>query len=163
VKSEAASDPVSDPVSTDTAWISLGSNMGNRGRNLKRLREALTINGVAITAASSEILTRPVGVTAQGDFHNQVVRLHSPAPWSPARWLQHVQAAEITAGRRPTYRWGPRIADADILLLGEHGEIEVAEPGLTVPHPEIADRPFEGALLTEAGFAPETKPGERAS
>ena len=102
-------------------------------------------------------------MTAQGDFHNQVVRLHSPDPWSPTRWLQHVQEAEIATGRRPTYRWGPRIADADILMLGEHGEIEVSEPGLTVPHPEIADRPFETALLAEAGFLPETKPGERSS
>jgi 2-amino-4-hydroxy-6-hydroxymethyldihydropteridine diphosphokinase len=145
---------VTGAVSTDTAWVSLGSNMGNRGRNLNRLREALTINGVSITAASSEILTRPVGVTAQGDFHNQVVRLQSPAPWSPERWLQHVQAAEVAAGRRPTYRWGPRIADADILLLGERGDIEVAEPGLIVPHPEIAARPFEIALLAEAGLHP---------
>lgn len=141
-------------VSTDTAWISLGSNMGNRGRNLERLREALTTNGVSITAASSEILTRPVGVTAQGDFHNQVVRLRSADPWPPERWLQHVQAAEVAAGRRPTYRWGPRIADADILLLGDHGDIHVAEPGLTVPHPEIADRPFEIALLAEVGLTP---------
>jgi 2-amino-4-hydroxy-6-hydroxymethyldihydropteridine diphosphokinase len=140
--------------STDTAWVSLGSNLGHRGRNLERLREALTSDGVSITAASPEILTRPVGVTAQGDFHNQVVRLRSPAPWSPGRWLQHVQAAEVAAGRRTTYRWGPRIADADILMLGEHGEIHVEEPGLTVPHPEIASRPYESLLLDEAGLHP---------
>jgi 2-amino-4-hydroxy-6-hydroxymethyldihydropteridine diphosphokinase len=141
-------------VSTDTAWVSLGSNIGHRGRNLERLREALTSDGVSITAASPEILTRPVGVTAQGDFHNQVVRLRSPAPWPPERWLHHVQAAEVAVGRRTTYPWGPRIADADILLLGEHGEIHVAEPGLTVPHPEIASRPFESELLAEAGLHP---------
>ncbi len=140
--------------STDTAWVSLGSNIGHRGRNLERLREALTSDGISIAATSPEILTRPVGVTAQGDFHNQVVRLLSPVPWSPERWLQHVQAAEVAAGRRTTYRWGPRIADADILLLGEHGEIHVEDPGLTVPHPEIEARPFEIALLAEAGFTP---------
>jgi 2-amino-4-hydroxy-6-hydroxymethyldihydropteridine diphosphokinase len=134
------------------AWISLGTNMGNRGRNLARLREALTSDGVTIEAASPEILTRPVGVTAQGDFHNQVVRLRSPIPWSPRRWLEHCRNAETAAGRRPTYKWGPRIADADILLLGEHGEIRVQEPGLVVPHPEIGDRPFEQALLDAAGF-----------
>jgi 2-amino-4-hydroxy-6-hydroxymethyldihydropteridine diphosphokinase len=138
--------------STETAWVSLGTNMGNRGRNLARLREALTEDGVTIAAASPEILTRPVGVTAQGDFHNQVVRLRSPAPWSPQRWLEHSRNAEIAAGRRPTYRWGPRIADADILMLGEHGEIRVDEPGLVVPHPEINERPFERDLLVAAGF-----------
>jgi len=146
---------VSDGASaTDTAWLSLGTNMGHRGRNLARLRLALTSEGVTITAASPEILTRPVGVTAQGDFHNQVVRLHSPEPWPPRRWLEHSKAAEIAAGRRFTYRWGPRIADADILMLGEHGEVRVQEPGLTVPHPEIRNRPFEQQLLDAAGFRP---------
>ena len=128
--------------------------MGHRGRNLARLRLALTSDGVTITAASPEILTRPVGVTAQGDFHNQVVRLRSPEPWPPRRWLEHSKAAEVAAGRRTTYRWGPRIADADILMLGEHGEVHVQEPGLTVPHPEIANRPFELQLLEAAGFRP---------
>jgi 2-amino-4-hydroxy-6-hydroxymethyldihydropteridine diphosphokinase len=144
-----------DPLSTDTAWVGLGTNMGHRGKNLARLREALEADGVSITAASPEILTRPVGVTAQGDFHNQVVRLDSPAPWSPQRWLDHCRSAEIAAGRRPTYRWGPRIADADILMLGEHGEIRVQEPDLVVPHPEISDRPFEQDLLAAAGFTAE--------
>jgi 2-amino-4-hydroxy-6-hydroxymethyldihydropteridine diphosphokinase len=143
---------VSDDTSTDTAWVSLGTNMGNRGRNLARLREALTSDGVTLEAASPEILTRPVGVTAQGDFHNQVVRLRSSTPWSPQRWLEHCRSAEIAAGRRPTYRWGPRIADADILMLGEHGEIGVREPDLIVPHPEIGGRPFEQDLLVAAGF-----------
>jgi 2-amino-4-hydroxy-6-hydroxymethyldihydropteridine diphosphokinase len=141
-------------IATDTAWLSLGTNLGHRGRNLARLRLALARDGVTITAASPEILTRPVGVTAQGDFHNQVVRLHSPEPWPPRRWLEHSKAAEFAAGRRQTYRWGPRIADADILMLGERGEIHVQEPGLIVPHPEIGNRPFELQLLEAAGFQP---------
>ena len=141
------------PPVTDAAWVGLGSNLGHRGRNLARLRAALTENRVEIVALSPEILTRPVGVTAQGDFHNQVVRLQSPAPWPPRRWLEHCKAAEVAAGRRTTYRWGPRIADADILMLGEHGEIDVEEPGLTVPHPELANRPFERELLAAAGFS----------
>lgn len=141
-------------VSTDTAWVSLGSNVGHRGRNLTRLRDALTRGGVSISAASPEILTLPVGVTAQGEFHNQVVRLRSPVPWTPRTWLEHCAGAERSAGRRPTYRWGPRIADADILLLGANGEIHVQEPDLTVPHPELAHRPFEQQLLDAAGFHP---------
>jgi 2-amino-4-hydroxy-6-hydroxymethyldihydropteridine diphosphokinase len=144
----------SDEVSTDTAWVSLGSNVGYRGRNLARLRDALTNAGVTIIAASPEILTLPVGVTAQGDFHNQVVRLQSPEPWTARRWLEHCERAERAAGRKTTYRWGPRIADADILLLGADGDIEVHEPDLTVPHPELAHRPFEQQLLDAAGFTP---------
>jgi 2-amino-4-hydroxy-6-hydroxymethyldihydropteridine diphosphokinase len=144
----------SDESSTEIAWVSLGSNVGHRGRNLARLREALSRDGVSIASASAEILTRPVGVTAQRDFHNQVVRLRSPDPWPPRRWLAHVQDAERAAGRRVTYRWGPRIADADILMLGEHGDIRVDQPGLAVPHPEIVNRPFEQKLLAAAGYTP---------
>jgi 2-amino-4-hydroxy-6-hydroxymethyldihydropteridine diphosphokinase len=144
----------SGEVSTDTAWVSLGSNVGYRGRNLVRLRDALTVGGVSIVAASPEILTLPVGVTAQGDFHNQVVRLRSPVPWTPRQWLEHCAGAERSAGRRTTYHWGPRLADADILLLGASGEIQVHEPDLTVPHPEIVHRPFEQQLLEAAGFRP---------
>ncbi len=138
-------------MTTDVAWVALGSNLGNRGRALAALRDHLTRDGVVIEAASSEILTRPVGVTRQGDFHNQVLRLRSPEPWSPQRWLKHTRAAELAAGRRDTYHWGPRRADVDIILLGENGEITVNEPELAVPHPEIANRPFIGRLLTEMG------------
>jgi 2-amino-4-hydroxy-6-hydroxymethyldihydropteridine diphosphokinase len=141
-----------DATATDIAWVGLGSNLGHRGRNLARLRAALGADGVTIVALSPEIVTRPVGVTAQGDFHNQVVRLRSPDPWPPERWLAHCKAAEIAAGRRTTWRWGPRIADADILLLGEHGEVQVRHEGLTIPHPELAHRPFEGELLAAAGY-----------
>lgn len=141
-------------ISTDVAWVSLGSNLGHRGRNLARLRAELTQRGVSITEASPEILTRPVGVTAQGDFHNQVVRLRSPVPWTPRQWLAHCARAERAAGRRPTYRWGPRVADADILLLGEHGEIHVHEKDLIVPHPELGNRAFEQQLLAAAGYVP---------
>ena len=142
---------------SDLAWVALGSNLGHRGQALAALRELLAYEGVVVEAASSEILTRPVGVTGQGDFHNQVLRLRAPQAWSPQRWLEHCRAAETAAGRRDTYHWGPRRADVDILLLGEAGDIQVSEHGLTVPHPEIANRPFITRLLTEMG-QPAPKP-----
>ena len=138
-------------MTTDVAWVALGSNLGHRGRALAALRDHLTANGVVIEAASNEILTRPIGVTGQADFHNQMLRLRAPEPWSPQRWLEHTRAAELAAGRRDTYHWGPRRADVDIILLGEDGDIEVNEPGLVVPHPEIANRPFIARLLKELG------------
>ena len=136
-------------MTTDVAWVALGSNVGNRGRALADLRRLLASDGVTIEALSTEILTRPVGVTAQGDFHNQVARLRAPQPWTPARWLEHTRRAELAAGRRESYHWGPRRADVDILLLGESGDLTYADDELTVPHPEIANRPFIGRLLHE--------------
>ena len=104
---------------------------------------------IAVDAASSEILTRPIGVTGQGDFHNQLLRLRAPQAWPPQRWLRHCRDAERDAGRRDSYHWGPRRADVDLVLLGEAGDLEVSKPGLTVPHPEIANRPFITRLLNE--------------
>jgi 2-amino-4-hydroxy-6-hydroxymethyldihydropteridine diphosphokinase len=134
---------------SDVAWVALGSNLGHRGRALAALRDLLARDGVIIEAASSEILTRPIGVPGQPDFHNQLLRLRAPQPWSPQRWLDHARAAETAAGRRETYHWGPRRADVDILLLGENGEVQVDQPGLIVPHPEMSNRPFIERLLKE--------------
>ncbi len=138
-------------MTTDVAWVALGSNLGHRGRALAALREHLTADGVVIEATSSEILTRPVGVSGQADFHNQLLRLRAPEPWSPQRWLAHTRSAELAGGRRHTYHWGPRRADVDIILLGEKGDIKVDLPDLTVPHPEMPNRPFIARLLKELG------------
>ena len=135
-------------VRSEWAWIALGCNLGHRGRALACLRSALLAGGIVIEGASREILTLPIGVVAQGDFHNQVVLARGPRPWVAERWLEMCQAAEEACGRRPTYRWGPRRADADLILLGRHGEIaHRASP--TVPHPGLARRPFWHRLIAE--------------
>ena len=134
---------------TATAWVALGANLGDRRAALVRVREALVDQGLEITAASRELVTLPVGVTAQPRFRNQVVRLRSEPPLEPLEWLRRCSAAEAAAGRRPTYRWGPRRADADLLLLGDGGQVVVDLPELRVPHPAVGDRPFLCALLAE--------------
>ncbi len=138
-----------DSTRTDIATVAIGCNVGHRGQALSLIRDLLQRDGVSIDRASSEILTRPLGVVAQADFHNQVLRLRAPAEWSAQRWLDHTERAEYDAGRRPTYHWGPRRADVDILLLGSDGSINVDSDALTVPHPEIANRPFVQRLLRE--------------
>ena len=144
---------MSEPAATDVAWIALGANIGHRGRALARLRDELTRRGLVIEAASSEIFTRAVGLPGQPDYHNQVIRVHSAEPLAPDQWLRVAKDAEVAAGRKPTYRWGPRRADADILLLGAKGEITVNERNLVVPHPEIPNRPFLQRLLGEIGMS----------
>src|SRR5207302_1253618 len=131
------------------AWVGLGANLGRRTAALAALRRELTRGSVRLEAASPELLTRAVGVRRQPDFHNQVVRLRSPTPWRAEAWLGHCERAAVAAGRRPTYHWGPRRADADVLLPGERGELHVDRPGLCVPHPELAERPFLCELLDE--------------
>src|SRR5207302_10835274 len=115
------------------AWVGLGANLGRRTAALAALRRELTGGSVRLEAASSELLTRAVGVRRQPDFHNQVVRLRRAEPSPPEDWLRHCDRAQEAAGRRPTYHWGPRRADADILLLGARGDLRVSRPDLCVP------------------------------
>ncbi len=135
------------PVS-EWAWIALGSNVGHRGLALGCLRRALSSAGLVLEGTSAEVLTLPAGVTAQGDFHNQVLLARSPAPWTARRWLDVCLEAEALCGRRPTYRWGPRRADADVVLLGRRGEVASGgDPA--VPHPALPQRPFWHRLIAE--------------
>ena len=142
-------------TAADAAWVALGANLGERRAALAALRGLLAGDGVHLEAASPELVTRAVGVERQPDFRNQVVLLRADAPRGPAAWLAHLRAAEHAAGRRPTYRWGPRRADADLLLLGRDGQVRVATADLTVPHPGLGDRPFLCALL--AAVAPDLR------
>jgi 2-amino-4-hydroxy-6-hydroxymethyldihydropteridine diphosphokinase len=137
------------PARSAVAWIGLGANLGRREAALAELRAQLGRPPLTLEAASRELVTRALGVRAQPDFLNQVVRLLAPAPLTPAEWLAHCDRAARAAGRRPTYRWGPRRADADVLLLGRHGEVRSDDSEVQVPHPELAGRPFLCALLAE--------------
>lgn len=145
---ETEGDTEADPVTSEFAWLALGCNVGHRTRALACLRDALRGSGLTLLATSSELLTRPVGVTGQGDFHNQVLLVRAAAPLDARAWLRLCQAAERACGRRPTYHWGPRRADCDILLLGEGGELR-HDGDPQVPHPEIGNRPFISRLLAE--------------
>ncbi|MFN2568307.1 MAG: 2-amino-4-hydroxy-6-hydroxymethyldihydropteridine diphosphokinase [Candidatus Dormibacteria bacterium] len=138
-------------ITTATAWVGLGANLGRRWEALARARAALLAEppGVILEAVSREVLTRAVGLRRQPDYHNQVVRIRACRGLTALQWLQLCQAAEGRAGRRPTYRWGPRRVDIDILLLGERGELIIPEAAVTVPHPRLGERPFFCALLSE--------------
>jgi 2-amino-4-hydroxy-6-hydroxymethyldihydropteridine diphosphokinase len=90
-----------------------------------------------VLRASAVRETEPFGVTEQPRFLNQVVEV----AWegSARELLAAAKAVEAAVGRTPTYRWGPREIDVDVLLFGEES---IAEPDLTVPHPGLWERPF---------------------
>src|ERR671929_278682 len=97
-------------------YLSIGSNIGDREAHLRaavdRLRE--TLGQVAVSPIYE---TEPVGVTDQPDFLNLAVT--GETDLSPRALLEAVKAVEWGIGRRPTYRWGPRGGDIDILLYGD--------------------------------------------
>ena len=122
-----------------TAYIGLGSNLGDRERYLRRALAALAREPQIEVEAVSEVReTDPVGLVDQPRFLNAVARLATTLP--PRALLERLLAVERTLGRRRTGpRFGPRTIDLDLLLYGHES---LAEPGLEIPHPRMHERRF---------------------
>jgi len=97
-----------------------------------------------IIGVSSLYETDPVGGPEQGPYLNAVVLLDTRL--GPRDLLDVCLAIERKRGRERRERWGPRTLDLDLLI---HGSVVVDEPGLTVPHPRIAERRFVLEPLAE--------------
>ena len=131
-----------------TAFVGIGSNLGDREDNLRRAVELLSVeDGVDVTAVSEIRETEPVGPVEQGPFLNGAVRIETDL--GPRELLERLLAVEQRLGRVREERWGPRTIDLDLLLYGDEA---VDEPGLTVPHPRLHERRF--ALEPLADLAP---------
>jgi 2-amino-4-hydroxy-6-hydroxymethyldihydropteridine diphosphokinase len=126
------------------AYLGLGSNVGDRERSLAEARRLLAEGGVRILRESTVRETAPFGVTDQPRFLNQVLEVEWPG--SARELLAAAKAVEAAVGRTPTYRWGPREIDVDILLFGDE---TIDEPDLVVPHPGLREREFVRIPLTE--------------
>ncbi len=128
---------------TRNAYLSLGSNLGDREANL---RDAITRLGPLgkVTAVSSFYETEPVDFLDQPWFLNCVVRLETDLP--PQTLLQRLLEIERSLGRERLQPKGPRLIDIDILLFGNE---LIHEPGLTIPHPALHQRRFVLEPLAE--------------
>ena len=126
-----------------TAYLSLGSNLGDREANLReairRLGELGTVKKV-----SSFYETEPVEFTEQPWFVNCAVELQTIL--SARELLNGMLAIELAMGRERIQPKGPRLIDLDILLFGD---LVVDEHGLTVPHPAMHERRFVLEPLAE--------------
>jgi 2-amino-4-hydroxy-6-hydroxymethyldihydropteridine diphosphokinase len=125
------------------AIIAIGSNVGDRGRNLENAVEALRALG-KVTAISSVYETEPMYLEAQPWFLNAVVAIETDL--EPMDLLSGLQSAEATLGRKRDIRFGPRTVDLDILF---YDALVLSEPGLEIPHPRLAERMFVLAPLIE--------------
>lgn len=132
------------------AYISLGSNLGDRELNLLlAIAQLGKLPGCRVTALSSFYETSPVGVTDQPFFLNAVLRLATEL--DPPDLLSHLQRIEkVVFGRTRTIRWEARRMDLDLLLCGNQ---VINDPQLILPHPRLAERRFVLQPLCE--IAPE--------
>lgn len=139
------------------AFVAIGSNLGDRGATIAAaLRELDAADGVEVTAVSSLRETDPVGYLDQPRFLNGAAELRTGLP---ARALLDVLLAiEARFGRDRSAApaRGPRTLDLDLVLYGSE---RIDEPGLTVPHPRLAERAFVLEPLAELDQALEV-PGK---
>lgn len=131
------------------AYLSLGSNVGDRQANLETAIEKLRRLGT-VTAVSSFYETEPVEVHQQPWFLNCVVQLETEA--MPRQLLARVLDIEKAMGRKRTQEKGPRNIDIDILLFARS---VVEAKGLTIPHRAMHERRFVLEPLAE--IAPEVR------
>lgn len=124
---------------SETAYVSIGTNLGDRPAQLAFALRALDAAPETRVAALSPVYeTDPVGPPPQGPFLNAVVRLETSL--EPRALLEALLEIERRAGRvRSGERWAARALDLDLLLYGDH---VADEPDLAVPHPRLAERPF---------------------
>jgi 2-amino-4-hydroxy-6-hydroxymethyldihydropteridine diphosphokinase len=131
-----------------TAYIGLGSNLGShhgdRARHLELALEALGSVGI-VGQLSSVYETDAWGVPdKQPDYLNQVAVLKTGL--GPTALVMAMLKIEADIGRVRTERYGARVIDLDVLLLGD---VVIDEPGVQIPHPRLHQRAFVLVPLTE--------------
>nr|WP_238121290.1 MULTISPECIES: 2-amino-4-hydroxy-6-hydroxymethyldihydropteridine diphosphokinase [unclassified Xanthobacter] len=137
-----------DVTSADrtTAYLCLGSNVGDRTATLALALGVLARAGLTIRARSSLYETPPWGPIPQGPYLNQVVEVESPVPARSLLFLSLLVERMLGRDRSREVRFGPRRIDIDILLFGA---AQVAEPDLEIPHPRLLERAFALVPLVE--------------
>jgi len=139
---------------SNLAYLSLGSNVGDREAHL---RDAISRLGTLgqVVAESSLYETEPVEVTDQAWFLNCAVALETTR--TPEQLLAALLHIEQQMGRRRTRDKGPRTIDIDILLFHDAttGDTITDSPELTIPHPAMHHRRFVLEPLAE--IAPDTR------
>lgn len=122
-----------------TAYISVGSNIGDKLLNCKQGVEALAESGyVTVSAWSHFYKTSPVDYKDQDWFINAAVKIETD--FKPSDLLKKMLLVQQEAGRgKDKVRFGPRVLDLDIIL---YDDLVINLPELTIPHPRMHNRLF---------------------
>jgi len=130
-------------------FLSLGSNLGDKEKNLILALFSLEKEGVEILKMSSIYETQPIDFPSQPWFYNQLVEVRTKA--KPEALLDLAKKIEQKMGRKLGQKKGPRIIDIDI-ILAEDSVIRKKE--LKIPHPRMEKRNF--VLLPFVEISPDT-------
>ena len=119
-----------------TVYIALGTNLGDRSANLDSALASLP-PAVNILSCSPVYETSPWGYLRQSPFLNQIVKCETHL--IPEELLDYLKAIEKRLGRKPTFLYGPRTIDLDILFFDD---MVFETPSLIIPHPRLEERAF---------------------
>ena len=134
-----------------TAYLSLGSNMGDRQSNINEAIKSFEEDEYCQVTAKAELIeTKPYGYTEQDDFINTAIKVRTL--YSANELLQKIQQVEEQGKRERTIHWGPRTIDVDIIF---YDDMVCQTEQLTIPHPQMHLREF--VLKPLAQIAPWTK------
>lgn len=127
-----------------TAYLALGSNLGDRENNLARAAEELASADLRVVRSSSVYETEPKYVRDQPWFLNQVIEIETSL--FPRQLLAHAKKVERRLGRQFTTPNGPRAIDIDVLLFAQ---VVMHSAELQIPHPRLPERRFVLEPLAE--------------
>ncbi|MEJ5308052.1 MAG: 2-amino-4-hydroxy-6-hydroxymethyldihydropteridine diphosphokinase [candidate division WOR-3 bacterium] len=129
----------------DMILLCLGSNIGDREKNISDAIKLIKLNNIKITGFSKLYNTEPVDYENQNDFLNIILKVSTD--FSPDELLRVVKRIEYLIGRRESkIKKGPRIIDIDILF---YNDIIINSEELTIPHKSVLDRYFIIKLLMD--------------
>jgi 2-amino-4-hydroxy-6-hydroxymethyldihydropteridine diphosphokinase len=135
-------------VPLTTAYLALGSNVGERLEQMRSALKLLGAEGVVIVTESPVYQNRAIGMGDADPFLNAVVEVQTEL--GPEALLDACLAVENKLGRVRTGGWSPRTIDIDVLIFGQ---TDIDTERLQLPHPRIAERDF--VLRPLADIAPE--------
>lgn len=130
-------------------FLSIGTNLGDRRKNLAHALSLLEKEGIEILKVSSLYETQPVDIPSQPWFYNQVIEIRSNV--NPMAFLALIKKIESKIGRMDHSYKGPRIIDIDILMV-EKTVVQTKE--LKIPHPRMEKRNF--VLFPFVEISPDT-------
>ncbi len=132
-------------VVSKNVYLSIGSNLSNRKRNI--IKAILLLNGsnkIRVIKRSSIYESEAWGYTRQKPFYNAVIKIETTL--NPFELLQLCKAVERKIKRVKKFKWGPRTVDIDILI---YKRLKIYTKKLTIPHKYITQRIFSIVPLAE--------------
>lgn len=125
---------------THTAYLSLGTNLGDKENNLLSAISEIERRIGPVRAQSAFLATEPWGFDSQNTFLNVAIRIETK--FTPLELLDETQQIERDLGRKHKSvngQYHDRIIDIDILL---YDDLHISTPRLTIPHPHMHERDF---------------------